>query len=61
MPSTRNIFAPNLKNAIPLNRVAEMDLPPAVRDLADLLAEIACKQLSTLSPSASPALEKRHD
>lgn len=61
MPSTRHVVAPNRKIAIPPNRVAVMDLPPAVRDLADLLAEIAFKRLSTLSPSASQGLEKHHD
>lgn len=61
MPSTRHVVEPNQKIAIPPNRVAVMDLPPAVRDLADLLAEIAFKRLSTLSALASLRLEKYHD
>lgn len=48
------------KNAIPVNRDAMVYLPEAVRDLADLLAEIACKRLSTNSTTAS-RLEKPHD
>ena len=50
----------NEKNAIPTNRPAMADLPPAVRDLADLLAELACKRLSTNSITAQ-GLEKSHD
>ena len=34
-------------SAIPANRIAEEVLPPALRDLADLLAEIVARRLQT--------------
>lgn len=47
-------------NPIPNNRPAQGDLPPAVRDLADLLADIASRQLLR-TPSALDGQEKIHE
>ena len=44
---SKKVFFKKQKNAIPNNRDVMAELPQAVRDLADLLAEIACSRLNT--------------
>lgn len=48
-------------NAIPRNRTESTDLPPAVRDLADLLAEIAFRRLSRAKTVQEMNREKTYD
>lgn len=45
MQSKRKVFEKPTKSAIPGNRIQQAELPPAVRDLADLLAELAGRRL----------------
>lgn len=59
MHSLEKACAKNTSAAIPSNRSAEEALPPAVRDLADLLAEIAVRRLR-ISP-VTGGREKTHD
>lgn len=44
-------YAPEKKLPIRMSRVTPAELPVAVRDLADLLAEIAVRQCRVTSPS----------
>lgn len=48
-------------NAIPRNRTVHTDLPPAVRDLADLLAEIAFRRLSRAKTVQEMNREKSYE
>lgn len=47
------------QEAIRINRNAAMDLPPSVRELADLLAEIAVKQLNPPNQPSQTGLDKK--
>lgn len=61
MKSYQGTRAETLGNAIPIKRIASEELPPVVRDLADLLAEIAARRIKNLYPTAPNGQEKYHD
>lgn len=49
------------KIPIPDNRAADATLPPALRDLADLLADIAIMRLKKTNQQPARGLEKQYE
>jgi len=61
MKRQKQFFRNATPGAIPLNRANQGDLPPPVRDLAELLAEIAMKRLKGPAPQNTGKQESLGD